>query len=382
MPPLSRYDGTTGSSSSGSHSERNTNTPSPNTHEEDETNSGPSATRTNAEPDFTTINIRHEGRGAEIVHEVLSSNYNDEEQLYQLENARRDPSLTANDRHMILAARVGIITRRGPAWPQTNRHNVSSPPGQENANPRPNPRTVNIPTRTGPSRNPTPVSTTAINNAHANPQPVSNTLANSQQNTARNQSPQLTYGHFAAGELARLRQQCTDLAGSMAEREARYSTPSPLSSESRHQHRSPSRGTDEQAHDRAQRRRAHSAPPPFLQTQIDYFYHHADRPGVFPHLSYMAAAGHGNHPGPQPRSSSSRSSRLEFPSMSDRALVEMRSARALARLNTRAMDMEIWRRILLNPGQWGEAGRTFMRNPLLQAGLASHDWGGNDSGEE
>lgn len=377
MPPLSRYDGTARSSSSGSHSERNTDTPSPNNHEDDETTSDPSATRANAETDLTTINLHPEGRGAEIVHEILSSNCNDEEQLYQLENARRDPSLTANDRHMILAARVAIITRRGPSWPQTNRHNVSSPPGQENANPRPNLRTANILTRASPSRNPTSVPATASNNPYANPQPVSN----SQPDTARDQSPRLTYWHFAADELARLRQQCTDLAASVASRETRYSTPSPSSSESRNRHQSPSRWSDEQAHERAQRQRAHSAPPPFSQTQSDDFYSHADRPGVFPHLGYMAAPGHGHHPGSQLRSSSSRSSRLEFPSMSDRALVQMRTARALARLNTGAMDMEIWRRVLLNPGPWGEAGRTFMQNPLLQAGLASHDWG-NDSGEE
>lgn len=54
-------------------------------------------------------------------------------------------------------------------------------------------------------------------------------------------------------------------------------------------------------------------------------------------------------------------SESDFPTASNRQLVEMRQTRALAGLDVSAYDVEIARRVLANPGRWGAVGRAMRR---------------------
>ncbi|KAF2855238.1 hypothetical protein T440DRAFT_504677 [Plenodomus tracheiphilus IPT5] len=138
MPALSRYDGTTEGSNSPGHPDQHIDALGSNPEEDEGPQNAPvtleDTTTETTEPEYTTIIVLLEGRGLEIVQEISNSGCNDEEQLFQLETARQDPTLTTNDRHLIIAARLQILYRRRAVQGPTNGQLTSSRASQENVN--------------------------------------------------------------------------------------------------------------------------------------------------------------------------------------------------------------------------------------------------------
>ncbi|KAH9878692.1 hypothetical protein IAQ61_001965 [Plenodomus lingam] len=190
MPLLSRYDGATDTSRSSSHPDGHIDPLATNNQQQEEPNSAPFASQAHAELECMPINLRYEERGAEIVRQILSSGCSAEEQLLRLGNARQDPTLTRNDHHTILAARISIRTRQGIIERRVNRHDEANHAHRENFNPSASyPSTAIASTTTDQTYTPSSVPTTIPATIPPHNTPLTTVLTHHIHDNPHNRSP-------------------------------------------------------------------------------------------------------------------------------------------------------------------------------------------------